>query len=146
MDALNDGIRAVLIGDATLVAKVSGVFHRTAPRQTPGTPPKPVNPPYVLFYKLAGVPVYNFRSEAFRRYRYGIKAVAAARDGRTAQDIGDEIMARVHVLLQDATFAVTGWNVMDSREDGEIPPYDDKIGDLTVTHTGYFWQFHVQRA
>lgn len=99
---------AKLVGDATLASLAPhGVYRDVAGSyMDAGTLKRATR--FVVISQLAHDDNYEFQREAWERFEYLVKAVDYNKSPFNAQAAAQ----RIHVLLQDATLTITGYNQM----------------------------------
>ena len=131
MNALETAIYTRLTGDATLMALVTGVYAILAPDDAKF--------PLVVYQKLHSVDSYTLSRRIETNYSYQIKAINR---GRSKSAIGSAMQC-IDELLTLQPLAVTGYQVYVVRRTGDIPDYQELIGDTIYFHVGAEFTFEL---
>lgn len=113
-------IAQLLKNDAMLKELATGVFHRKAPRDA--------KPPYVIFSKSAGNPLWAFAGPAMDKEIWLVKGVGQRKPA-------EEIDRRCKELLDGATLKLKGKTHQDLRHMGDVD-YDEIHEGERFDHVG----------
>jgi hypothetical protein len=106
-DAIDTGLVSYLSGDATLSGLLTGgVYFATEP-DTPTFP-------FAQVMLLSAKDVREFRRRSWEECRYVILVVG---DGSTSLSTIRQACARIDVLLDGGTFAISGYTLMKSERE-----------------------------
>lgn len=121
MNPVRKALADKLKGDAALKAVATGgVFHRKAPSGTV--------PPYVIFHKAAGNPLWSFGGPAMDKDVWLVKGVGE-------RDIAEDIDKRCKELLNGADLAIEDKVHQDLRAISDVD-YDEIVDGERIDHVG----------
>ncbi len=136
MNEVDAAIYSTLANDATLsAAATGGIWRMVAPEGTVGV--------YVVF-QLIGAQNDLHTLQTDRRVeslRYQIKAIERGYSAANARSA----MKRVDVLLNDATFSVSPYSLLQCRREAAIPDMLERLDNEEVyQHVGATYLIEVQ--
>jgi hypothetical protein len=85
MNPVRNALYSRLAGDQTLAALVSGIHHQVAPRAA--------QPPFVVFARQTGTPVWQMHSASVQDDTWQVKAIDHATTASHAEDAAQAIAA-----------------------------------------------------
>ena len=143
MIALLTAVNSALTADSTYVALATGGVHQSM------APAKAV-PPFGIFYLVPGAgPDHVFSgAEAYNEILIVHKGVAADKDDGSAAgvDLAEQIRERGKVLLDNASFSVTGFNLLSILCDRALVPMQEQIGGRIRYHRGDYYRALLQKV
>lgn len=143
MIELLKAINTALTGDATYSALATGGAHQSMA-------PAGAVPPWGIFYAVpAAGPDYVFSgAEAYDEILIAHKGVAEDKtDGSAAGvDLAEQIRERGKVLLSNASFSVTGFNLLSILCDRPLPIMEEEVGGRIRYHRGDYYRALLQKV
>lgn len=106
-----------------------GLHHQRAPEGT--------TPPYVIFNKQSGVPVWSF-GDFFSNQLWQVKGICRGGDAEGAEAID----ARCAELLNDAPLDIDGHETLYLRRESDVDYPQDDAGE-TIFHVGGLYRLMV---
>jgi hypothetical protein len=122
-----------LMGDAQLTALMpDGVYFGVGPNNKTR---------FVIISLVVHEDVYQFGGSAYERFTYFVQAVENSTSGANVKAAA----YRIHTLLQDATFSVTGYGLMKCQRSEYIrfPEVDDINAEIRWQHRGGNYEIWV---
>jgi len=132
--ALDQAIYGRLNPDTTLQAlgvAVGNVHKARVPEDQPL--------PAIVYTQPPGQDDHVLTRIAYTTYLYTVKAITA---GYGSEKLCGDIAARIHALLNDATFTVVGYTLMNCRRMTDIS-YPEQVGSNVFFHAGGTYEMMV---
>jgi hypothetical protein len=120
MNPVRVALATILKEDKELQKLVTGIFHRE--------PADDAAFPYVIFFKMSGVPTWTFGGPSLDNDVWLVKGIGS-------RDDAEAIDTRLKQLLNGATLAIKGKVHQDLRAIGDVD-YPEVVKGERVDHVG----------
>lgn len=134
MDPVRAAIFSALTADATLMTLATQAYHSVAPQSAAF--------PLIVFNQASGTPILQFQGAHIQNDLWQIKGIARGSSATPAEDIA----ARVDVVLDNASLAITGRVHLYLRRESDVPTYSEQESGETFWHCGSLYRIFTVPA